>query len=76
MTLSISQLEQLIEVYAEQVVDSWDMETLVQFAYDTIVERMENLLEHEVLDEIQTYYEPQDFAMMLEHVGVDPDTVI
>lgn len=76
MTLSISQLEQLISIYAEHIVDGMDLKTLEQFAYDCIVERMENLLENEVIDEIKSYYDDEDLSQMIESVGADPDTIL
>lgn len=73
--LNSSQVEQLVEMYAEQVVDGMDMKTLCQFAFDTIVENMSNMDPEAILNEIATYYE-DELPAMLEEVGADPDTIL
>jgi hypothetical protein len=40
MTLTSQQLDQLVENYAERIVDDMDTKCLIQFVYDTIVENL------------------------------------
>lgn len=47
--------DQLIEDYASNIVDQMDLDTLVQFAYDTIVDNMESCSDNEVLEQIEAF---------------------
>jgi hypothetical protein len=47
--------DQLIEDYASNIVDGMDLDTLVQFAYDTIVDNMESCSDNEVLEQIEEF---------------------
>ncbi len=76
MTLTSSQLDELISLYAERVVDGMDHKTIFQFAYDTIVANMENLSESDVINELQNFMEDEEVADMLKQVGADPDTIL
>ena len=46
-------IEQLIEDYASDLVEGMDLETLVQFAYDVIVENLENMSVNEILEQVE-----------------------
>jgi hypothetical protein len=47
---------QIIEDYAHHVVEDMDLDTLIQFAYDTIVDRMFDLTDVEIKEEVENYY--------------------
>ena len=57
MTLTTTQLNQLVENYAERVVDDMDIKCLIQMAYDTIVDNMSHMNEEDVLNEISSVYD-------------------
>jgi hypothetical protein len=46
-------IEQLIENYASDLVEGMDLETLVQFAYDVIVENLEDMSVNEILEQVE-----------------------
>ena len=46
---------QLIEAYAERIIDGMDMKTMEQFVFDTLVENLQNYSEEELLSEIREY---------------------
>jgi hypothetical protein len=67
MTLSHEQIEDLRQTYAEMVVDSMDMETLVSFAIDSIVDALpvnEQQLKQEIID----LYDEEMYEDLLESV--------
>ncbi len=47
--------EQLIEDYAQLIVEGMDMDTLVSFAYDTLVGNLEAYSDEELLKEVKKY---------------------
>jgi len=47
--------EQLIEDYASLIVEGMDMDTLVSFAYDTLVGNLESYSDHELIKEVKEY---------------------
>jgi hypothetical protein len=57
--------EQLIEDYATLIVEGMDMDTLVSFAYDTLVSNLESYDDAELIKEV-TEYNPE----LLEDVTV------
>jgi hypothetical protein len=57
MTLSPAQLDKIIEIYATTLVDNMDIDGLMQFAYDVIVENMSNMGEEDILNEVYVYFE-------------------
>ena len=57
---------ELVEKYAEQIMDSMDMKTMEQFVFDTIVENLNNYSESELINEIRECYGDE----MLEDFGV------
>jgi len=76
MALNSSQLDQLVENYAEFIVDSMDMDSLVQMCYDLLVNEYSKLPESEIVDEIVSLYDEEVAANLIESVGADPDTIL
>jgi hypothetical protein len=72
MSLTSEQLNKLIETYAEQVVEGMDLDDLISFAYETIVENMSNMGEEAVLDNIEGYWDTDELASVIEDVGGNP----
>lgn len=48
--------QQLIENYAHQVVEEMDLDTLIDFAYSTIVERLETVDDVSLVEEVRHFY--------------------
>lgn len=71
MTLTQDQLSKLIQLYAEQVVDSMDVRDLCAFAIDTICDNMDGLSEDEIKTEIEELYDHEMLADLLESVTVE-----
>lgn len=69
MTLSTDKLQQLIENYAERVVDDMDLKTALQIVYDAIVENMSIQTEEDVLADIERSYGEDDLQQMIEEVS-------
>ena len=57
---------ELVEKYAEQIMDSMDMKTMEQFVFDTLVENLNTYSESELINEIREYYGDE----VLEDFGV------
>jgi hypothetical protein len=70
MTLTSQQLDQLVENYAERIVDEMDVKCLIQFAYDTIVENFAGKSEEDVLNEISYVYDEDVIQELIESVTV------
>jgi hypothetical protein len=68
MTLANEQLAQLIDNYANYVIDGMDMDTLVQFAYDSLVAEFNKYSEKELLSEIEGIYDTEVLNDLLESV--------
>jgi hypothetical protein len=71
MTLTSQQLDQLVENYAERIVDEMDVKCLIQFAYDTIVENFAGKSEEDVLTEISYVYDEDVIQELIESVTVE-----
>ena len=56
LTLQEMNKAELIDAYAQQVLDSMDMKTLEQYAYDMLVQCFNDYSEEELMTEIQEYY--------------------
>lgn len=69
MTLSNTQLDKIIEIYATALVDSMDEKMLENFVYDTIVENMSYRSEEEILNELYVYYDEEDADKIVESVS-------
>ena len=70
MNLTSEQLTQLVENYAERIIDEMDTKTLMQFAYDTIVDNVMNMGEEDVLNEISCVYDEEIVQELVESVTV------
>jgi hypothetical protein len=49
-------LSTLVDLYAEQLMDSMDMKTMEQFVFDTLVENLTNYTHEELISEISDHY--------------------
>jgi hypothetical protein len=47
---------ELIDAYAQQLLDSMDMKTMERFVYDTIVENLTDYTDEELITEVTDYY--------------------
>ena len=47
---------ELIDAYAQQVLDNMDMKTLEQYAYDMLVQCFNDYTEEELITEVEEYY--------------------
>jgi len=61
-------LDQLIEDYASDLVEGMDLDTLVQFAYDVIVENLEDMSVNEILEQVEV-----NAPHLLKELDVVPD---
>ena len=68
MTLTTAQLNQLVENYAERVVDDMDLKCLMQMAYDTIVDNMSHMSEEDVLNQISEVYDEDIIEELIAEV--------
>jgi hypothetical protein len=69
-TLTSDQIQQFVENYAERIVDDMDTKTLMQFAYDTIVENLGIQSPEDILNEISCVYDDDIVEELLESVTV------
>jgi hypothetical protein len=72
MTLTREQFDQLSGTYAKHVVEGMDIDSLVEFAYETIVENLEDASDETLLERLFSYYEEYEVVSMLEDVGANP----
>jgi hypothetical protein len=68
--LTDNQLDQLIDNYAERIVDEMDVKCLMQFVYDSIAENLRGKDEEEVLGEIAYVYDEDVIEELIESVTV------
>ena len=68
MTLSNEQLSALIDNYVNYVIDGMDMDTLVEFAYDSLVVEFNKYSEKELISEIQELYDEETLEMLMESI--------
>lgn len=67
-TLTEAQLNQLKENYANMLIDGMDMDSLCQFAFDTIMQNMEMWDQQDVSEEIQDLYDEEMLKDLIESV--------
>lgn len=67
-TLTTDQIRQFVENYAERIVDDMDTKTLMQFAYDAIVENLEIQSPDDILEQISCVYDDETVQELLESV--------
>ena len=60
--------DQLVEDYASDLVEGMDLDGLIQFAYDVIVEGMGDMSVNEILEQVEA-----NAPHLLEEVDVVPD---
>jgi hypothetical protein len=68
MTLTSQQLNQLVELYANSIVEDMDVKCLEQFVYDTICENMHHMGEEDVLNEIANVYDEDVIQELIAEV--------
>jgi hypothetical protein len=56
MTLTPEQRQNLLEAYVTNVVDSLDWDDLVAFAYETILERLEEISDESLIEDVKEWY--------------------
>ena len=71
MTLTNEQLSELIDNYANMVIDRMDIDTLTQFAYESLVVGFNKYSEKELLSEIQELFDDETLEMLMESVAND-----
>jgi len=71
MTLSDAQLSELIDNYANMIIDGMDMDTLVTFAFDSLVAEYNKYTPEELLSEIEELYDEETLNDLLESVNED-----
>ena len=54
-----SELLQLKENYANMIIDGMDMDSLVQFAFDSIMDNMKDYTEDEIKEEVLELYDEE-----------------
>jgi len=54
--LTDEQREKLIEEYIYLDVDSWDIDTLYEFALDKCEERLKEMSDDDIIDEVAEYF--------------------
>jgi len=69
-TLTSDQIQQFIENYADRIVEDMDTKTLMQFAYDTIVNNLDIQSPEDILNEISCVYDDETVQELLESVTV------
>lgn len=67
-TLTSDQIQQFIENYADRIVEDMDTKTLMQFAYDTIVNNLDIQSPEDILNEISCVYDDETVQELLESV--------
>ena len=60
------QLAQFKDNYANMILDGMDMDSLVQLAYDYIIEGLENWTEEDMKDEILINYDEETLNDLME----------
>lgn len=75
MKLTQEQYDSLLSKYIEMIVDGMDLDSLIQFASDTIEENLRNScsMDEELIEEISQFYDSEIVNDMLESIGVIND---
>ena len=76
MTLTHEQFSELVDTYSEFIVDSMDMDSLIQFAMDSLVAEFTKYTEDELIGEIRELYDDEIVSEMLEFIGADPVVIL
>ena len=51
----VKQIKRCRSEYQYEIVDGWDLDTLVSFAYDTVVENLNKYSDDKLLEEVEQY---------------------
>jgi len=62
-----NEFSELVEKYAEFVMDGMDMKTMEQFVFDSLVDTYSNYSQDELINEIDEFYGSE----ILESLGVE-----
>ena len=76
MSLTTSQLSELVENYAAHIVEGLDIDSMTQMCFDLLCREYEKYTEGEIVGEIQELYGDEVAADLIESTGADPDTVL
>ena len=68
MTMTSEQLDDLKSNYCEMIIDGMDMDTLIQLAYDLLMDSYADSTEAELKEEILDLYDEEMLNDMLEGV--------
>jgi len=70
MTLTQDQYDKLLAIYIESIVDGMDLDSLVQFASDTLEENLRATcsLPEELIEEISQFYDEEYVNDLVESV--------
>lgn len=67
-SFTTDQIQKFIENYAERIVDDMDTKTLMQFAYDSIVENLNIQSPDDILEQISCVYDDEIVQELIESV--------
>jgi single-stranded DNA-specific DHH superfamily exonuclease len=76
MTLTTPQFSELVENYAEHIVDGLDNDSLAQLCFDLLCKEYETYTEKEIVREIRERYGDEITADLIQSTGADPDTIL
>ena len=72
MTLSKAQFNQFVENYVMQIVDGFDLDTLVSMVTDLLIREYETYTEEQILGEVKDLYNEEYAQELLESVADVP----
>ena len=68
MAFTPDQLQQLVEAYAERMIENMDIKTMEQFVFDTIVENLGIQSEDDIIEAVRDYYDTEEFFDLIQSV--------
>ena len=68
MAFTPDQLQQLVEAYAERMIENMDTKTMEQFVFDTIVENLGIQSEDDIIEAVRDYYDTEEFFDLVQSV--------
>lgn len=68
MDFTSDQLSQLVEAYAERMVNNMDIKTMEQFVYDTIVENLGIQSPDDIMEALSDHYSQDELDELIEVV--------
>jgi hypothetical protein len=69
MTLSKQQLSNLVEIYAQHIIDGLDNDSMESMVFDLLTREYETYTEEEILGEIEELYGEELVADLVESVS-------